>query len=429
MNITQFSIEEVRCFAERQNFEIRPLTFLVGENSTGKTTALACFQVLADYLNLENRGIDFNRDPYSMGIFRDIVRSSEKEEKAFKLGVTFNFGNEDVEWIVEFIQKSGEFAPSINSLTVKFTDGKVVVKAEDGVGADIRVVCFDEINNQYNLAYGSDWLNNLSPLFFLYFRSKEQSEGEKALARYMEKKRTTISWPMHTSIFSTAPIQSRPLRTYDPTRVSDDPWGSDVPMYLMQLKATEPEKWEELKEELIKFGVVSGMFQDIEIKNLGSPGDPFQLIFTIRGQNSNIADVGYGVSQILPVLVHSLDPPVSRRGGGVMKVSLLLQQPEVHLHPRAQAELSTLMATLAAQRGRSFIVETQSDYMIDRARIEIRKGTISPEEVSLIYLEQKGRNVKVHNICFDKRGDMVNIPTAYRDFFMKETVRLMGFED
>ena len=41
MNITQFSIEEVRCFAERQNFEIRPLAFLVGENSTGKTTALA----------------------------------------------------------------------------------------------------------------------------------------------------------------------------------------------------------------------------------------------------------------------------------------------------------------------------------------------------------------------------------------------------
>ena len=51
MNITQFTMEEVRCFAERQEFNIRPLTFLVGENSTGKTTALACFEVLANYLN------------------------------------------------------------------------------------------------------------------------------------------------------------------------------------------------------------------------------------------------------------------------------------------------------------------------------------------------------------------------------------------
>ena len=51
MSITQFTMEEVRCFAERQEFNIRPLTFLVGENSTGKTTALACFEMLANYLS------------------------------------------------------------------------------------------------------------------------------------------------------------------------------------------------------------------------------------------------------------------------------------------------------------------------------------------------------------------------------------------
>ena len=67
--------------------------------------------------------------------------------------------------------------------------------------------------------------------------------------------------------------------------------------------------------------------------------------------------------------------------------------------------------------------------MIDRARIEIRKGTISPEDVSLIYLEPKGRVVKVHNIGFDKMGNMVGVPTHYRGFFMKEYRRLMGFEE
>ena len=107
----------------------------------------------------------------------------------------------------------------------------------------------------------------------------------------------------------------------------------------------------------------------------------------------------------------------------------LLQQPEVHLHPKAQAELSSLLAKLAGQHKRAFIVETHSDYMIDRARVEIRKGTIRPENVSLIYLEPKGRTVKVHNISFDKTGDMVSIPNSYREFFMKETVQLMGFED
>ena len=65
MNIIQFTMEEVRCFGERQTLEIRPLTFLVGENSTGKTTALACFQVLANYLRGD--GVDFKFKPLFHG--------------------------------------------------------------------------------------------------------------------------------------------------------------------------------------------------------------------------------------------------------------------------------------------------------------------------------------------------------------------------
>ena len=107
----------------------------------------------------------------------------------------------------------------------------------------------------------------------------------------------------------------------------------------------------------------------------------------------------------------------------------LLQQPEVHLHPRAQAELSSLLATLASEGNRAFIVETHSDYMIDRVRIEIRNGTIHPEDVSLIYLEPKGRVVKVHNISFDKMANMEGVPPHYGEFFLKETKRLMGFRD
>ena len=81
------------------------------------------------------------------------------------------------------------------------------------------------------------------------------------------------------------------------------------------------------------------------------------------------------------------------------------------------------------QGRRSFIIETHSDYMIDRARIEIRKGNIRPEDVSLIYLEPKRNVVKVHNISFDKMGNMEGVPQHYREFFMTEYRRLMGFED
>ena len=441
MSITQFSIEEVRCFAERQNFEIRPLTFLVGENSTGKTTALGCFQVLADYLNLDMRGIDFNRKPYSMGTFRDIVRNSKKEEKAFKLGFKFKFRNEEVECTVEFVEKSGEFEPDLKSLTLNFTDGKVVVHAaekEEELWHKMRLTSFDKKENVYHLACGPSELRERPPSFLLAFgRPEEDSEREKAFNKYLSTKGDSIEenispgWMTlgSTEVFSTAPIRSRPGRTYDVTRVSDDPEGSDVPMHLMLIQTTNKKRWEDLKKELVLFGKRSGMFQNIEVKNLTSPGGPFQLKVKVRGPNSNIIDVGYGVSQIVPILVQILDAPRSRRHMMAESPFFLLQQPEVHLHPRAQAELSSLLAKLAGEHTRSFIVETHSDYMIDRARIEIRKGTINPDEVSLIYLEPKGRIVKVHNIRFDEMANMIGVPTHYREFFLKETDKLMGFED
>ena len=126
-----------------------------------------------------------------------------------------------------------------------------------------------------------------------------------------------------------------------------------------------------------------------------------------------------------------LNPETSERTRSLYQETpcFLLQQPEVHLHPKAQAEFSSLLAQLANTNNQSFIIETHSDYMIDRARIDIRKGHIRPEDVSLIYFEPKGNIAKVHNISFDEMGNLVGVPPHYRDFFLKETDRLMGFED
>lgn len=451
MNITQFTMEEVRCFAGHQKFKIRPLTFLVGENSTGKTTALACFQVLADYLG--GKAIDFNSGPYSMGVFRDIVRNSKRTEKVFKLGFTFKDENEDVKCTVEFVEKKGGFEPAVKSITMKFTDGEMTLRRGDattqwGIGtpkasrrggattwrevSSMRLASFDKGRNQYYVDVRAAFLDR-TPFPFLSDRFIHREEGENALANYLKKKEqdTGIPWwriGEALAVFSTAPIRSRPKRTYDPTRESYAPEGSDVPMLLMQMQATDKERWKDLKTQLVEFGKHSGLFQNIEVKNLGgSMGNPFQLKVKVRGPNSNIVDVGYGVSQILPILVNSLDPPIPR-GPLMEKPFFLLQQPEVHLHPRAQAELSSLLARSSKLR-LAFIVETHSDYMIDRARIEIRKGNIRPEDVSLIYLEPKGRVVKVHNISFDKMANMKGVPVHYGEFFMKETSRLMGFED
>ena len=433
MNITQFTMEDVRCFNERQTLEIRPLTFLVGENSTGKTTALACFHVLANYLR--GRGLDFNSHPYSMGTFKDIVRNNKKREKNFKLGFTYKYNNEDIETTIELCEKKAGIEPAVSSITMKLTDGEIIVRSEDTMGRELRLDFFDEEQNRYKITCNTDRLNEYSAYFFFPSFTRE-SKGEIAFSKYFKKKIKKIEcspWDIFQtmSVFSTSPVRSRPKRTYDPTREFDDPEGSDIPMYLMRIEATEKKNWEELKTQLVEFGRNSELFENIDVKNLGrSLGAPFQLQIKVRGPKANIVDVGYGVSQILPILVQILNPSVSKNDQHTTQSSIsLLQQPEIHLHPKAQAELSSLLAKLANRSNRSFIAETHSDYMIDRARIDIIRGNIRPEDVSLIYFEPKRNIVKVHNISFDKMANMIGVPSHYGQFFLKESKRLLGFKD
>ena len=223
--------------------------------------------------------------------------------------------------------------------------------------------------------------------------------------------------------FASAPVHSRPRRTYDPIRPARDPGGESTPSYLAELYRREPVAWNHLKKSLEAFGNASGLFHEIVIKSFGnSAGSPFQVEVRKfdsgkRGLRRNLIDVGYGVSQALPVLTELFrgdSPPV-----------LLLQQPEVHLHPSAQAALGTLFCEVSGQ-GKQLIVETHSDYIVDRVRMGVRENVIKPGDVSILFFERFGLDVKIHSIEIDKLGNVLNAPPSYGQFFMEELDRSVG---
>ena len=193
-------------------------------------------------------------------------------------------------------------------------------------------------------------------------------------------------------------------------------------MLLMRLERIDKSGWDTLHDDLVSFGRTSGLFTDIALKRHGRQmSDPFQLQFKVlSGSRANVMDVGYGVSQSLPILVD-----VNRAEGS----TFLMQQPEVHLHPRAQAELSGLLVNSFKKNGNRFLIETHSDYIIDRIRILTRKQVLDPEDVSILYFAPKGNEVEVHNINLDDKGNLQNVPPGYREFFIRESDMLLGFRD
>lgn len=446
MNIKKLIIEDVRCFAGRQEFNIRPLTFLVGENSTGKSTVLGCFDALHRFTSVETYGsdLDFNVEPYQMGVFADIVRRSAPKKKSFRLGFEFRPGNgrEKVKHFLTLTEKEKGSEPIVQAQKAIFPSSEVVFVGEkseiewpdksSSPRREFEVINFSENDGckKFRVRVIAPFLGTSIFKTLGYARRifqegrKNLSATEKEFHRWLINAWDPLRQKWYDSYgersYSFAPIRSKPQRTYDPLKATMSPEGSDVPMVLMNMFRANEKAWKELKGRLVKFGVASGLFADIDVRRLGrSMGDPFQLQIKVKGPKANMIDVGYGVNQLLPILVRVFNAPP--------RVTFLMQQPEVHLHPRGQAELSSLLIDLARQMKHKFIIETHSDHMVDRARIEIMKKRISPEDVSLLYLEPTGNSVKVHNIQFDEQANLLGAPGSYREFFLRESDKLLGF--
>ena len=199
-------------------------------------------------------------------------------------------------------------------------------------------------------------------------------------------------------------------------------------MLIMHLSETSKKYWNKFRQSLIKFGKASELFSDIRVKSDESGGiSSFEIQAKIRsGKFINIMDVGYGVSQCLPVIINVLYHCFNRSTRTSM---FLLQQPEVHMHPRSQAELSDFVCNAYKVSGNRFLIETHSDFIIDRLRLLVRDGVVKATDVSIIYFEPNGSSVDLHNIELDEGGNLLNCPKSYRQFFWKEIDRLIGIED
>ena len=447
------TVENYRCFRERQSARLAPLTLLIGENSTGKTSFLALLRALWD-VAFRDSVPDFRESPYDLGTFRDIAHyrggrggQADSFEASFDLlslpdTVRLSFG-------ITFEERDGSPFPIKRSVA----NSETLFEAEEHLGEKfILRLRTQEDEHEHYLDYSGALIDEVTLVhivtLLIHFNAErivggantapkgstiEDEQFVKDFDSYLKRK-NVLSRDIFASYdsylgqnrpFAGAPVRSHPRRTYDPTRPSRDPEGEYIPTYLARVSRHNQKEWKALKDALESFGRSSGLFDEVSVKSLGySDGAPFQIQVRkatgrSRGSRRNLIDVGYGVSQTLPVLTELLrdDAPSM----------FLLQQPEVHLHPKAQAALGSMFCNIAGKE-RQIIVETHSDYLIDRVRMDVRDGNTSlkHEDVSILYFESNGLDVKIHSLELDKDGNVQNQPEGYGQFFMDEMNRSIG---
>ena len=451
-------VKNFRCFREEQTARMAPLTLLVGENSTGKTSFLALIRALWEVASL-SRTPDFKEDPYDLGSFDEIAHNRGGRggrAETFDIAIDFTLEDEGIEMIdtfrfeVTFGKKGTVPVPvrrqlsGINNVcwieydlqanpTPQFrfgtTRGAWAWEVQEGI--ESRIDNYNEVLLSFDFIVSHLMeKKKRSPSKLTILKGTEQPNSDDwELIQWFDEIRPPLFdqpyWPYEWP-YTSAPVRSRPRRTYDPSRLTRDPEGDHIPMYLASMHFQNKEGWKTLKSALEKFGKEAGLFNEISVKPLGQKeSGPFQVQIRgfgeakKKGLQRNLIDVGYGVSQVLPVITELL-----RQDAPQM---FLLQQPEVHLHPSAQAALGSLFCQVAGPE-RQLVVETHSDHLIDRVRMDVRDGKtkLKPEDVSILYFERNDLDVCIHSLRFDDNGNVLDAPDGYRKFFLEETRRSLG---
>lgn len=429
-------LQGFRCFRDSGAINIKPITILVGENSSGKSSFLAALRYVSLSTSMYG-GSSFNSDPFFLGGYDEIAnfrggrggRSKEFSiciEEIAPPGFIENEKSTERRVVRQTLSfKKGHGQPDLARFMFQTVMGHILVDVT-GENPVVEVSASGGKRERFHVLNGPpSELVRQSPTFTRYvidelrFGKQDLKEVDSVFNSIYDVVRKTQRARGQDSVIAMAPMRSQPKRVYissDPVSPSE---GSDVPLELARLSVADPDQWEIVKERLELFGRSAGLFNSLDIRRLGrSAGDPFQILIKTSRQYANIMDVGYGVSQSLPVVYSLLF------NGYDM---FMLQQPEVHLHPRAQAEIGSLISSLSLSRPEAtYLVETHSDYLLDRLRIAVMNGSLPHENVGILYFEKTEVGSRIFQIGLDKSGGLVGQPDSYRGFFLQEQASILG---
>jgi predicted ATPase len=133
-------------------------------------------------------------------------------------------------------------------------------------------------------------------------------------------------------------------------------------------------------------------------------GDNVAIVLTDTRSGIDVspADVGFGVSQVLPIVVQLL---------ATQEGVICIEQPEIHIHPKLQTELAELIIHSVSETGRNnqLIIETHSEHLLMRLQRRMREQVLSPDDVAVLYVEQDAEGVAhVRRLHLDPQGYFID---------------------
>ncbi|SDE06816.1 Protein of unknown function [Paenibacillus sp. UNCCL117] len=461
----KISIGHFKAIEKLNDYDLKPLTIISGANSGGKSTLIQLLLVIKQTLenNLTSQKLILNKPYVSLGKYKDIVYEGKNKNN---LSWGFNFFNEDIPQAVKshlFFKKIEKGAIKKLEVQVKYENNNSNLYIQEFfVNWKFEVKDFElflhlkrERGNKYSVVTNSalffkedysqylrqrvrpgapivfknidGWKANISFNKFFPYESLPTSSDPDA--DYSDEFFSVLSnsflEKVMTRYFSRVsylgPLRDEPRSFY----VNDDDTNlkignkGEYAAHILEQKATSLVSFYKFKhyengsieyyddkdtlESAVNYWICRVFKMALRIKvNPIQSGMMYRIeVLNDLGQKVPINHVGFGVSQILPIVVEGLISP--------SRSTLILEQPEIHLHPNVQSLLLDFIYSLVLS-GKKVIVETHSDHFITRLRRRIAEGTLDAKKVNLTFIENKEYKV----LKFTEAGSLEYWP---QDFF------------
>jgi predicted ATPase len=151
-----------------------------------------------------------------------------------------------------------------------------------------------------------------------------------------------------------------------------------------------------------------GLIENIQTKDYGKLGTFLSIKSFGVDKELDLTSVGFGTSQILPIVVQGLLTPP----GGLF----IVEQPEVHMHPKVQSQLAHFFFALS-KIGVQCIAETHSEYIVNQLRLLIAQGNEVLRQQTRIYFAKRTQEsgTEFEEIQVDRGGRILNWPEDFMD--------------
>lgn len=436
--LTELHVENFKAWRDLK-IEFGKVTALFGENSAGKSSLMQFLLMLKQTKNAADRGVvlDFGGGPtelVNLGNYRSTVHRDGRADTL-----------PDMKWMLAWrllrkleihdplaVPKKLLYAgdglqaravvgpktdsqsqPSAKHLAYEF-DGRTFElrpKVAGGAKFDLALAGDGPFRFRRNVGRGWPLPGPVKTHLFpgaarsLYQNTDFLSEFENAYETLMDR------------IYYLGPLREHPRREYRWTGSGRDGVGDSGEFTIDAILAAtdrndrqnlKPRHWKMSFQNLIAHWLRElGLIESFEVREVVEGSSLYQALVR-RDKNApqtTLMDVGFGVSQVLPVLVLLYYVPE----GSIV----LMEQPEIHLHPSVQSGLADVMLAVAAHRNVQIVVESHSEHLLRRFQRRVAEGAVDVSDLKLHFVRSKDGAAELDALRLNKWGGIENWPDKF----------------